>query len=230
MVTPLSAPVTTTGTHCSRGYGEEVARYHRTVLRSLNWPGGDCGCSLRTLGITSCYSGEGVSTVAAQLAVTAASYDRRVLLVDCSLERPSAERTFRLRLGAGLADYLLEDQELPACIQTTGVENLSVLTAGRSNGRLADAYDAAGLVHLVESLKKEFHLSVFDMPAAGEASPTTRMARLLDGVVLVVEAERVRLEVAQRITEQFVRADVRLLGAVLNKRQHYVPNWLYRTL
>ena len=71
---------------------------------------------------------------------------------------------------------------------------------------------------------------VFDMPAAGRLGFLVRLASLVDGVLLVVEAERVRWEVARRPIEQLTRANVHLLGAVLNKRRQHVPNWLYRTL
>jgi Mrp family chromosome partitioning ATPase len=68
------------------------------------------------------------------------------------------------------------------------------------------------------------------MPAVHDAGPNDRLAGLLDGVLFVIEAERVRWQVAERTTEHLRRANVRLLGAVLNKRRRHVPEWLYRTL
>ena len=185
----------------------------------------------KTIGITSCYSGEGVSTVAAQLAVTAASSgEHRVLLADANFARPSTERTFALEPGPGLGEVLLRGEDLSSLVRPSSVANLSVLTAGQLNGESSPAYDAGSLGGVIEALKDAFDLAVFDLPAACQPGSVFRLAGLLDGVVLVVEAERVRWEVAQRTVEQLTRANVCLLGAVLNKRRQHVPDWLYRTL
>jgi len=210
---------------------EEVCEYYRAVLYRLRGSGNGASDRVRTVGVTSCYSGEGVSTVAAQLAVTAASCgDGRVLLVDSNFVRPSAEQTFGLEAGPGLAEVLLQGKEPLSQIRSSFVTNLSVLAAGELNGKSTRAYDAGTLCEVIDALKEQFDLVVFDMPAAGWLGFLVRLAGLVDGVLLVVEAERVRWEVARRTIEQLTRADVRLLGAVLNKRRQHVPNWLYRTL
>ena len=82
----------------------------------------------------------------------------------------------------------------------------------------------------VASLKDEFDLVVFDMPPAGEASSTTRLAGRLDGVLLVVEAEQATVEDALRTKQLLTRCGARLVGAIMNKYQEHLPNWLRRTL
>jgi len=213
------------------GLRERLREYYQSLLSRLGWPGSRSARALRTLGLTSCSSGEGVSTVASQLAATAATYgDRQVLLVDCNLSRPSVQQTFEVDLSPGLAEVLRNDRQLADAVQSSPVANLSVITAGDLDGAVAKAYDSAGLFEVVAALEREFELVVFDMPAAGQASSAISLAGLLDGVLLVVEAERVRWEVAQRAQEVLTRAGARLLGAVLNKRRQHVPDWLYRTL
>ena len=77
---------------------------------------------------------------------------------------------------------------------------------------------------LVKELAQDFELVVCDLPAAGQASCTSRLAGLLDGVLLVVESERVCCEAAERGKELLMRADAQLLGVVLNKRRQARPN------
>jgi len=209
---------------------DEVREYYRTLLGCLPWGGSGSCSTLRTLGITSCARGEGVTTVAAHLAVTAAcAGNHQVLLVDSNLARPSAHRTFGLNPGPGFAEAVLEGGRLPAVIQASPVANLSILAAGQPDGDPAPAYDSPALPAVVEALRPDFDLIVFDMPAV-QGSPVNRLAGLLDGVLLVVEAERVRWEVSRRGKEQLARANARLLGAVLVKRRHHLPRWLYRVL
>jgi Mrp family chromosome partitioning ATPase len=137
---------------------------------------------------------------------------------------------FHLEPGPGWAEVLLHGKEPLSRIRSSFVANLSVLAAGELNGEAARAFDAGKLSELIDALKEQFELVVFDMPAAGRLGFLLRLAGLVDGVLLVVEAERVRWEVARRAIEQLTRDDVRLLGAVLNKRRQHVPDWLYRTL
>jgi len=218
---------------CSRlAFNEEAHGYYQALLGRLPWPSVGVGPALKTLGVTSCHGGEGVSTAAAHLAIAAAlgGGERRVLLVDANRSRPNVHRMFRQEPGPGWTDLLLESAELSLALQSSGAANLSLLAAGsiRRANRVGD--DAERLDGLLADLQAEFDLIVFDMPAVQDAGPNDRLAGLLDGVLLVIEAERVRRQVAERTTEQLRRGNVRLLGAVLNKRRRHVPNWLYRTL
>ena len=197
---------------------------HWNLWLQLNWQDNGTADPLETLGLTSCYRREGVSTVAAQMAVEAAASGRyRVLLVDANLAFPSAHRIFKVKPTPGLADCLASGEDPADCFQDTGDGRLSILPAGDTRNADLGLYPAEGLEQLVKSLKSDFDLVVFDMPAVGQRGPVIRLAGLLDGVVLVVEAQRVRAEVAGRITGQLSRANVRLLGAVLNKQVRYVP-------
>jgi capsular exopolysaccharide synthesis family protein len=218
---------------CSRlAFNEEVHGYYQALLARLHWPAVGVEPALKTLGVTSCYRGEGVSTAAAHLAIAAAlsGGERRVLLVDANRTRPKLHRMFGQEAGPGWAELLLESAELSLTLQPSGAANLSLLTAGSSRQAAHAGDDAERLDGLLADLQAEFDLVVFDMPAVQDASASDRLASLLDGVLLVIEAERVRRQVAERTTEQLRRANVRLLGAVLNKRRRHVPNWLYRTL
>jgi len=218
VTTQLPERVVSAGWDSSCNGNQQLSERHRTLLRQLNWPSNAKGGLPATLGLTSCYRGEGVSTLAAQLALEAATFDgRRVLLVDANLADPSAHRTFEIEPAPGLADCLLSGEQPAACWKTCGEDGLAVLPAGNATGRQVEVYHRDALAELVVSLKASFDLVVFDLPAAGDAWSVVRLASLLDGVVLVVEAQRVRGQVARRITEQLGRANVRLLGAVLNK-------------
>jgi len=89
-----AAPETAKG---PRHFDPGVREYCRALLRRLEWPSGGSSRSLRTLGVTSCTGGEGVSTVAAHLAAAAAAWGTySVLLVDANLLGPSVHETFQV--------------------------------------------------------------------------------------------------------------------------------------
>ncbi len=210
---------------------DSLTEYCRTLLERLRWPHDGRSQPLGTLGITSCHGGEGVSTVAAHLAIAAAGVgDRRVLLVDCNPARPSVERNFGVKAAPGLIDVLTDGDRLANAVQESGVANLKVLAAGGVDGNRIAVHNSAGFGQLIDTLQRDHDLVVLDMPPAASSNGKIAPVGLLDGVLLVVEAERIRWEVAQRTKELLTQAGAQLLGVVLNKRQEHVPSWLYRTL
>ena len=187
--------------------------------------------ALRVIAVTSSHRSEGVSTVAAHLAVSLAwQAQGRVLLVDANISDPSVHRIFKAKLSPGLAGLLRNQQENGELIQALPIDNLSILSAGGQAGNLSEIFRTDGFTELLNSLRDEFRYVVIDSPAVAEASSTVQLASLCDGVVLVAEAERVRWEVAERAKERLLESNANILGVVLNKRRFHIPEWLYRTL
>jgi len=185
------------------------------------------------LAVISCHRHEGVSTVAANLAITLSRpHDNgHVLLVDADVGHPSVHGVFmKAKLSPGLADILTNSQSDGDAIQPLPAQNLHILSAGTKNGNLSEIFDSDRFTKLLNSVKGRYRFVVIDVPALNGASSAARLAGLCDGVVLVVEAERLRWEIAQRVKEQLVRSNANVLGVVLNKRRFHIPSWLYRTL
>jgi Mrp family chromosome partitioning ATPase len=56
------------------------------------------------------------------------------------------------------------------------------------------------------------------------------VAPFVDGVILVIEANRTRREQLWQAEQSISAAKGKLLGYILNKRTYDVPKWLYRIL
>jgi capsular exopolysaccharide synthesis family protein len=214
--------------HDHRGHIQE---YCHSLLHQLSWPGDNSANAPRTLGITSCRQGEGVSTIAASLAAAAASWgDYRILLVDANLAEPSAHECFGVPLCPGWANILKDGDTLAKRIQPTSIFNLSVLTAGiRDEQNTSNGYSLGSPV-VVKELVRGFDLAIFDMPAINCYNDAARFAALFNGVVLVVEAESSHRDDVHRANELLTRFGARPLGVVLNKFRQSVPEWLARAL
>jgi capsular exopolysaccharide synthesis family protein len=184
------------------------------------------------LAVIGCQRHEGVSAVAANLAATLSRHHENghVLLVDANIAHPSVHQVFKTKVSPGLTDILANGQNSGDTIQSLPTQNLHILSAGAPNGNLSEAFDSDKFTKLLNSMKNHYDFVVIDIPALNEASSAARLASLCDGVVLVVEAERLRWEVAQRAKEQLVESNANILGVVLNKRRFHVPGWLYRRL
>jgi Mrp family chromosome partitioning ATPase len=181
---------------------------------------------LRTVGLLGCAGGEGVSTVAAALAAeAAATLQGPVLLVDGHFARPAAHRLLGARPDLGLVDALRDGTPLADLIRPTSVPRLSILASGQADELAAD--EPLGWSGLVETLKEEFELVIWDLPPADTQGPGAGIAGRLDGLILIVEAERTPRDAIQRVAAGLQARD-RLLGVLLNKRPTHLPEWLKR--
>jgi len=184
------------------------------------------------LGVTSSSRCEGVSTVAANLASSLSEQGGgTILLVDANTRDPSIHRIFRTRLSPGLVDVLSPNSKPDADdIIVRRAANLNVLTAGLANGAGAKAVAFDHLTRYIESIKQNYRCVVVDMPALDEDSSTARLAGSCDGVILVVETERLRWETISKAKQYLQQLDANVLGVLLNKRRFPVPNWIYAAL
>lgn len=207
---------------------DELQRHYWSLLGRLGLAGGSTAITSKTLGVTSSRSGEGVSSIAASLAVTAASSGQRsVLLVDANPDRPAAHRLLGVKSSPGLAEALA-DPSSPPSIQVSPMEGLAVLAAGSGLKGRAIAPAASSVAGVLKSIQDSFALVVVDLPPAEQGGLTVQLAKSLDGVLFVVEAERVRGEEIRRCRDWLVQAGVCLLGVVFNKQRRYVPPHLDR--
>jgi Mrp family chromosome partitioning ATPase len=206
----------------------ELAAAVRGLVAQIPWDGADSEPAVRTIGLLGCSGGEGVTTLAAALAVELAAARREsVLLVDAHLARPAAHRLLGVRPGPGLAEAIHDGVRLPDLIQSTTMPQLSVLAAGQEFDDPSGGFsEAAGMV---DALTEEFGFVVWDLPPATKKWPAANFAAHLDGLVLVVEAERTPLEAAHAAAAG-LHAHGHLLGVVLNKRPTHTPDWLTRLL
>ena len=83
---------------------------------------------------------------------------------------------------------------------------------------------------LIEGLGKEFDWVIFDGAPLDNYPDSAILARRVDGVVMVVQAEYKSAEVAIRAKEELEQAGAKILGAVLNRRRLVIPEFIYRRL
>lgn len=184
------------------------------------------GASSYVLGVTSCAAGAGVTSLISHLAsTTAGDTGQSVLLVDANLDDPLLHQLFDVPPRPGLVDLLLRGALPGDAIRDCCIPRLSVLPAGKLEGSSARAYASLNLPAVINGLRNEHELILVDLPPLDTTASAARIAGLLDGVVLVVEAERDETETAQYAQDLLIQAQARLLGVVLNKRQANAPQW-----
>ena len=175
--------------------------------------------------------GEGCSYVCGRAAEALAALGAgSVCLVDGNLRNPSLHRHFRLHSDLGLLDAILPKQSVRDFVQPAGVAGLNVLCAGSSFPDPAGAVNSRILRMCVAELRSTFDYVIVDAPAAAHYADASFLGRLVDGVVLVVEADSTRRHTAQKAKQDLESAGAPVLGVVLNKRTYPIPESIYRVL
>ncbi len=210
----------------SRGQ-RELRQYYSTLLSRLQQARD--GLRPLTIGFTSTAAGEGVSTVVANLARRAATLGEAVLLVDTNIFRPRLHRDFRVKLAPGASEALVDGMAAAECIQPTRIGGLSIVAAGAKR-RARHSTSDASIVQFIQATQLHHSLVLFDLPPVGERSAafTLAFAAQLQGVVIVVEAERLAGTVVQNAKHSLEFAAANPLGVVFNRRRNQQPSWMPR--
>ncbi len=156
------------------------------------------------------------TTVAANLAVSAARAGRRVLLVGADLRRPSLHERFGLDNRMGLSDVLSGKGRLGDALQQwQGAPNLRVLSAGTEVDQPAVLLQSQGMGRLVQAVKGEFDLVVFEGPPVLQVADAVDLAPLCDGTLMVVEPSRATRTGVSDAVGQLRRVGSPVLGTVV---------------
>jgi len=185
---------------------------------------------IKTLLFSSSTEGEGTSTILINFAITLASGVDKVLLVDANLRNPTLHDSFNLEKKSGLTELLLENNSLEDVIKKTPVKNLSVITSGIPHSNPFSIFESQSLDSFIEQMKDQADWILFDSPPINSYNDSSTLAAKMDGVVMVVQSEKTRWEVAQSARKKIESNRVKILGTVLNRRKHHIPEWAYKML
>jgi Mrp family chromosome partitioning ATPase len=176
----------------------------------------------KLIAVTSCADGAGVSSIANGLAASLSQTgDGNVLLVDMRAERSEAHAFCEGKPVCGLEEALEGGSRTSALVQ----ENLYLATADSSAQKLQRIIPRH-FGHIVPKLKaSDYEYIIFDMPPVRQTSITSKVARFMDMVLVVVEWEKTDRDVAKR-AGLLLSESKTTVATVLNKRRRFVPAWL----
>lgn len=170
---------------------------------------------LHVLAVTSPLMGEGKTSTAANLALSLASGEgRRVVLVDGDLRNPNVWSFFGEPPRKGFLDLLLGRAEIRDAAVPTEHGGLDVLALPRPSERRIEVLPVDRVRSVFQKLRQEYDFVVVDAPPYLPVADTAALARLADGVVLVVRSGQTPRHAVQRVLELMDRQ--KLIGFVLN--------------
>ncbi|NJN02355.1 MAG: polysaccharide biosynthesis tyrosine autokinase [Leptolyngbyaceae cyanobacterium RM1_1_2] len=199
----------------------------RALHASIRFLGSDK--PVRSLTISSALSGDGKSTVAINLAETAAAMGQRVLLIDADLRQPQIHTRLGLPNFRGLSNLISARLSLRQVIQQSPKhENLYVITSGSIPPDPTKLLASQKMKHLVNRVDKVFDLIIYDTPPLASLVDASLLATHMDGVVLVVSLDKTHSPALMQTLERLKLSRIPILGTVINGvKRSAMPSYDY---
>jgi capsular exopolysaccharide synthesis family protein len=192
-----------------------LAESYRRLRSSLVYLNSDR--SLRMIAFTSPNPSEGKSTTISNLAISLAETQKKVVLIDADLRRPSLHRLFHVDLVPGLSDALTGDMPHGRVVHHNVIPCLDVITAGKAAAAPSVVFGWAEMGDLFKELRETYDWILVDAPPILLVNDGAVLAALSDACILTVSAGNTRLESLDRSKELVEAAGGRILGVVINR-------------
>lgn len=191
-----------------------VSEAYRSMRTNIELSGTDR--IIKSVVITSAGPGEGKSTTIANLAIAFAQLDQKTLLVDTDMRRPVLQKVFKVPRVPGLTDIITGSNTLEECIHKTSVENLYILPSGNLPPNPSEMLGSKKMGEIYKQLVGQFDKVFFDAPPIIAVTDASLLAKLCDGLVIVVKSGHTHNEALDQVQNIVQQIKLPMLGAVIN--------------
>lgn len=177
------------------------------------------GVRCPVIGISSAIAGEGKSLSSINLAYSLSQLEKRVLLIDCDMRRPSLSVKLPIKKTPGLSEFLTGHATMDDVTQLCRVDTeggFAVVASGRNPPNPIELLSSAKMANAINQLRDFFDYIILDLPPVGEVSDAMVAAKLTDGILLVVRQDYCSTTALTNAINQFDFIESRILGLVLN--------------
>jgi polysaccharide biosynthesis transport protein len=166
--------------------------------------------------VTSPNSGDGKSTMAANLAISIAQSGKKVLLLDADLRTPSIHKLFGLSPKEGLSSVIVQNLEPKEVIQELSIPGLSILPSGPIPPNPAELLTSPRFKEFLNYLREQFDFVIIDSPPLLAVTDASIVAHQVDGVFLNIRTTKNGRPDAERAKDVLLNLKANIIGVVVN--------------
>lgn len=171
---------------------------------------------IKTILVTSSIPGEGKSTTVANLGIVFAQEDKRVLIIDADLRKPTLHYIFGIFNTIGLSTVLARKSAFYEAIQETLESGLYILPSGPIPPNPAELLSSRKMDALLEELKKLYDVIIIDAPPTLPVTDAQVLSNKCDGTLLVAHSGVVTKELIMKTKATLVISQANIMGVILN--------------
>lgn len=201
-----------------------VSEAYRTLRTNIQYSSFDK--QIRTIVVTSAEAAEGKSTVSGNLALTFSQNEKRVILIDCDLRKPSVHKNFKISNLSGLSEVLIGKEKLEDVIQKRN-ENLDILTSGKIPPNPSEMLSSSTMTKLIEKLKETYDMIILDSAPLQAVTDAQVLSTKVDGTIIVVRAQRTNREAVIDAKKLLDKVGAHVIGTVLHAVENTRGKYYY---
>ena len=181
---------------------------------------------LKVLVVTSTQPQEGKSTTVGNLALSLVQNNKKVLIMDCDLRKPSMHKKFDVTNEYGLTEVLLGRKKFED-VKHTYKPLLDILTTGKTPPNPLEMLSADSMKILIEEVRHEYDYILIDTPPVLAVSDATVLSTIADGVIFVVMASKSKKEQILKAKQELDKVKAPIVGSILNASDEKRGNYGY---
>lgn len=171
----------------------------------------------KVVAVSSALPSEGKSTIAANLAITLAQTDSKVLFIDADLRKPVQHKVFKLKNKTGLSTLLSGIHSFKEVLNSQVIPNLDVLTSGPIPPNPSEMLASDNMKVLLDELAKFYDYIIIDTAPINIVSDTLNMMNYIAGVVMIARQGGTPRDDFEKALNSIEFADGHVLGVVIGR-------------
>ena len=173
---------------------------------------------------------QGTSTIVLELArVASLKYTKSVLLLDADLRKLDQE-PFNITLEHSLEETIRAGDPVDKALYQIANSSLFLSRLFKGSGSIRQFLDPSGIDDLLEKLRTRFDFIFIDSPPENVFSIGLATSTSVNGVILVLDAEKTCLDEAKNITDKITKNGGKVLGVVVNKQRNHIPEFISKRI
>ncbi|WP_297423421.1 CpsD/CapB family tyrosine-protein kinase [Clostridium sp.] len=201
-----------------------VSEAYRTLRTNVQYSSFDK--EIKAIVVTSAEAAEGKSTVSGNLALSFAQNDKKVIIVDCDLRKPSMHKNFKISNLSGLSEVLIGKENLENVIQSRN-ENLDILPSGKIPPNPSEMLSSIAMTKLIEKLKEKYDVVILDSAPLQAVTDAQILSTKADGTILVIRAQRTSRESVIEAKNLLTKVGANIIGTVLHAVENTRGKYYY---
>lgn len=190
-----------------------IAESYRSLRSNIAYSSFDG--EYQIISVTSSVPAEGKSTIAINLAVSLSQLEKKVLLIDCDMRKPSLHKKLGISNVYGLTDLLVEKRGMKIVSQKKS-EFLTVLTAGTIPPNPAEMLDSKVMSSFLEECRNNYDHIILDTPPLQAVTDAQVLSTKADGTLMVIKANFTKKNDVESSVDMIKKVNGKIIGTVLN--------------
>ena len=172
--------------------------------------------AMKVIQVTSAGTGEGKTTVVANLAAALVQAGHRVAVVSCDLRRPDLHRRFAEPSDPGLTDVLLGECLLSDAMRET-TSGVYLLPSGERPPNPSELLGSSRMKAVIDFLVSEFDFVLLDSTPILSVTDAVVVSQFAQATLVVVAARNTPKQRVREALDSLIRAGAPLAGLILNQ-------------